>query len=173
MVSFFWSAVCLGTYVALLRYHDKLKNYTRSACQQAHWTETNNSPQVLHQRRNWLTWVKLSFHFILRYNLNLPGLLCVAAYMPHLSLLYGDLTEEEKKAAQQKANCLDPTISSLSFPSSRLALYRTNPDDKTCLWWEKVAECTLSSTWCFSLTPEQSAPLCDKFCEDFTCLSFF
>ncbi|KAK4743702.1 hypothetical protein SAY87_010014 [Trapa incisa] len=67
-------------------------------------------------------------------------------YMPHLSLLYGDLNEEEKKAGQDKANSLDPTISSLSFLISRLALYKTDPDDKTCLSWEKIAECTLSSS---------------------------
>lgn len=68
----------------------------------------------------------------------------VAAYMPHLSLLYGELSEEEKKAAQEKAESLDETVSSLSFPISRLALYKTDTEDKTCLSWEKVAECTLS-----------------------------
>lgn len=63
-----------------------------------------------------------------------------AAYMPHLSLLYGDLTEEEKKKAQEKANILDDTISGLSFPVTRLALYKTDTEDKTLKSWEKIAE---------------------------------
>ncbi|KAK4347290.1 hypothetical protein RND71_033629 [Anisodus tanguticus] len=41
----------------------------------------------------------------------------VTAYMPHLSLIYGDLTDEEKKKAQEK----DESISSLSFLISHLA----------------------------------------------------
>lgn len=65
-------------------------------------------------------------------------------YMPHLSLLYADLTEEEKKKAQEKANMLDESISSLSFQISRLALYKTDTEDKTLKSWEKVAECNLS-----------------------------
>ncbi|XVF25575.1 hypothetical protein REPUB_Repub13aG0223700 [Reevesia pubescens] len=65
-------------------------------------------------------------------------------YMPHLSLLYADLTEDEKKKAQEKANMLDEGISSLSFQISRLALYKTDTEDKTLKSWEKVAECNLS-----------------------------
>ncbi|KAB2025645.1 hypothetical protein ES319_D06G164400v1 [Gossypium barbadense] len=65
-------------------------------------------------------------------------------YMPHLSLLYADLTEEEKKKAQEKANMLDESIGSLSFQISRLALYKTDTEDKTLKSWEKVAECNLS-----------------------------
>ncbi|CAI9292875.1 unnamed protein product [Lactuca saligna] len=64
-------------------------------------------------------------------------------YMPHLSILYADLTEEEKKRAQEKANALDETVQSLKFPISRLALYKTDTEDKTLKSWEKVTEITL------------------------------
>ncbi|KAF5810807.1 putative cyclic phosphodiesterase, 2',3'-cyclic-nucleotide 3'-phosphodiesterase [Helianthus annuus] len=66
-------------------------------------------------------------------------------YMPHLSILYADLTEEEKKRAQEKANALDESIESLSFPITRLALYKTDTEDKTLKSWEKVAEVTLQN----------------------------
>ncbi|XP_062096515.1 cyclic phosphodiesterase-like [Humulus lupulus] len=64
-------------------------------------------------------------------------------YMPHLSILYADLTEEEKKKAQEKANILDDSLSGLSFPVTRLALYKTDTEDKTLKSWEKIAECNL------------------------------
>ncbi|KAK9921989.1 hypothetical protein M0R45_030476 [Rubus argutus] len=54
---------------------------------------------------------------------------------PHLSLLYGYLTEEERKKAQERVSILDESISSLSFPITRLALYKI--DYKS---WEKIAE---------------------------------
>ncbi|KAL8103512.1 cyclic phosphodiesterase-like isoform X2 [Apium graveolens] len=64
-------------------------------------------------------------------------------YMPHLSLLYADLTEEEKKRAQEKASALDKGIGSLTFQITRLALYKTDTEDKSLKSWEKVAECEL------------------------------
>ncbi|XP_028783877.1 cyclic phosphodiesterase [Neltuma alba] len=64
-------------------------------------------------------------------------------YMPHLSLLYGDLTDEEKKRAQERANALDD-VSGLSFQISRLALYKTDTEDKTLKSWEKITDCVLS-----------------------------
>ena len=64
--------------------------------------------------------------------------------MPHLSLLYADLTDDEKQKAQERANILDESISSLSFPVSCLALYKTDTEDKTLKSWEKIAECSLS-----------------------------
>ncbi|XP_062016702.1 cyclic phosphodiesterase-like [Rosa rugosa] len=64
-------------------------------------------------------------------------------YMPHLSLLYADLSDEDKKKAQEKASILDESIASLSFPVTRLALYKTDTEDKTLKSWEKIAECTL------------------------------
>ena len=63
--------------------------------------------------------------------------------MPHLSLLYAGLTEEEKKKAQEKAINLDESISGLSFPINRLQLWKTDPEDTTLESWEKVAEYTL------------------------------
>ncbi|CAN6553269.1 hypothetical protein C1H46_013679 [Malus baccata] len=66
-------------------------------------------------------------------------------YMPHLTILYGDLTDEEKKKAQEKANTLDESIAGLSFPVTRLALFKTDPKDITLKSWEKIAECTLES----------------------------
>lgn len=60
--------------------------------------------------------------------------------MPHLSLLYADLTEEEKKRAQEKANALDKSIGGLTFQITRLALYKTDTEDKSLKSWEKIAE---------------------------------
>ncbi|KAJ4823901.1 hypothetical protein Tsubulata_026747 [Turnera subulata] len=65
-------------------------------------------------------------------------------YMPHLSLLYADLTDDQKQKALEKANALDESINGLSFPISRLALWKTDTEDKTLTSWEKVAECSLS-----------------------------
>uniref|UniRef100_A0A2P2QSJ8 Cyclic phosphodiesterase n=1 Tax=Rhizophora mucronata TaxID=61149 RepID=A0A2P2QSJ8_RHIMU len=65
-------------------------------------------------------------------------------YMPHLSLLYGDLTDDKKKKAQEKANILDESINSLSFQISRLQLWKTDTNDNTLKSWEKVAEFILS-----------------------------
>ncbi|TXG47738.1 hypothetical protein EZV62_027032 [Acer yangbiense] len=64
-------------------------------------------------------------------------------YMPHLSLLYADLPDDEKKKAQEKANVLDDSIDKLSFPITRLAFWKTDTGDKTLKSWEKVAECNL------------------------------
>ncbi|PHT49449.1 hypothetical protein CQW23_09196 [Capsicum baccatum] len=47
-------------------------------------------------------------------------------YMSHMSLLYSDLTDEEKKKAQEKANILDEIIGNMSFQITHLALYKTH-----------------------------------------------
>ncbi|CAL9173467.1 unnamed protein product, partial [Musa hybrid cultivar] len=70
--------------------------------------------------------------------------LWIAAYMPHLSLLYGDLTEEEKERARQRVEALDKEILSLSFEVSALALYKTDTEDKSLESWEQVELCHLS-----------------------------
>ncbi|CAI0475620.1 unnamed protein product [Linum tenue] len=67
-----------------------------------------------------------------------------AAYMPHLSLLYGDLTDEEKKKAQEKALQLDDSINSLSFEISSLELWKTDTEDNSLKSWEKISEFNLS-----------------------------
>ena len=64
----------------------------------------------------------------------------IAAYMPHLSLLYADITEEEKQRAKEKAEALDESISNLGFTISRISLHKTDTADRTLKSWEKVAE---------------------------------
>ncbi|CAI0560710.1 unnamed protein product [Linum tenue] len=67
-------------------------------------------------------------------------------YMPHLSLLYGDLSDEEKEKVEEKAMELDDSISSLSFEISSLELWKTDTEDKYSLKsWEKTSEFNLSS----------------------------
>ncbi|CAK7334087.1 unnamed protein product [Dovyalis caffra] len=67
-------------------------------------------------------------------------------YMPHLSLLYGTLTNDKKKKAQEKAYVLDESIDGLNFQISRLALWITDRQDKGKLEsWKQVAECSLSA----------------------------
>jgi hypothetical protein len=65
-------------------------------------------------------------------------LFLIAAYMPHASLLYGDLTDEEKEVARKKVEELDKDISGLQFEISEVALYRTDTEDKTLESWELV-----------------------------------
>eukprot|EP00249_Psilotum_nudum_P005008 c18501_g1_i1 orf=85-681(+) len=65
-------------------------------------------------------------------------------YMPHLSLLYGDLTDEEKQEAKEMVqNNFGPLISGTQFQVNSLCLYRTDTSDKLLKSWEKVAECQL------------------------------
>lgn len=88
----------------------------------------------------------ISLLFVCKRHLFCSSTICCvtcAAYKPHLSILYGDLTKEEEKRAQEKANALDESIKNLSFPITRLALYTTDPEDKTLESWEKVSEVTL------------------------------
>ncbi|XP_047308578.1 cyclic phosphodiesterase-like [Impatiens glandulifera] len=61
-------------------------------------------------------------------------------YMPHLSILYGDLSEEDKKKAQEKANIIDDSLANLSFEINRLALYETDTEDITLKSWKKITE---------------------------------
>jgi len=75
---------------------------------------------------------------------NILCLHIIAAYMPHLSLLYAELTEEEKKNAQEKAYTLDSSLDGLSFRLNRLALCKTDTEDKTLETWETVAVCNLN-----------------------------
>ncbi|KAL6278515.1 hypothetical protein ACE6H2_022116 [Prunus campanulata] len=62
--------------------------------------------------------------------------------MPHLSLLYGDLTDEEKEKAKEKVMALDDGMVGLTFTITRFALYKCNKD-RTQKSWEKIAEHSL------------------------------
>ncbi|XP_004289556.1 PREDICTED: uncharacterized protein LOC101295378 [Fragaria vesca subsp. vesca] len=62
---------------------------------------------------------------------------------PYLSLLYGNLTEEEKRKAVEKVSILDESIASLSFTIAKLALYKIKYKDTTLKYWEKIADYTL------------------------------
>ncbi|XP_062002001.1 cyclic phosphodiesterase-like [Rosa rugosa] len=63
--------------------------------------------------------------------------------MLHLSLLYGELTDEEKKRAQEKVSVLDEAITSFNFTIDRLALYKCHDEDRTQQSWEKILELRL------------------------------
>ncbi|KAG7034670.1 Cyclic phosphodiesterase, partial [Cucurbita argyrosperma subsp. argyrosperma] len=67
-------------------------------------------------------------------------------YMPHLSLLYANISDEQKKQAKELAEKLDEAINGLSFPITRLALYKTDTGDETLKSWEKIAEQDLPSS---------------------------
>ncbi|KAI4370997.1 hypothetical protein MLD38_019278 [Melastoma candidum] len=73
------------------------------------------------------------------------GYLRSSPYMPHLSLVYGDISDEEKKKAQEKANILDDNLNCLSFKISRLVLCKTPLGDLTTKSWEVVLDYTLNA----------------------------
>ncbi|CAN6540766.1 unnamed protein product [Malus baccata var. baccata] len=60
--------------------------------------------------------------------------------MPYLSLLYGKLTEEERKKAGEIVNILDESITGLTFPITHFALYEIDNDDRSLKSWTKIAE---------------------------------
>ncbi|KAK9923909.1 hypothetical protein M0R45_032306 [Rubus argutus] len=72
-------------------------------------------------------------------HITVVGSICVR---PYLSLLYGYLTEEERKSARERVNILDKGIGNLSFPITRLALYKNSYKYTICTLksWEKIAE---------------------------------
>ncbi|KAJ3671009.1 hypothetical protein LUZ60_008435 [Juncus effusus] len=66
-------------------------------------------------------------------------------YMPHLSLLYGDLSDEEKEKAVKRVEELEKEICGLTLEISELALCKTDTEDKSLKSWEKVEVCKLES----------------------------
>eukprot|EP01018_Ginkgo_biloba_P023077 Gb_07676 [translate_table: standard] len=66
-------------------------------------------------------------------------------YMPHLSLLYGDLSDKDKQEAKAKAEGFNHLICNTEFEVSSFCLYRTDTEDKSLNSWEKVAECNLET----------------------------
>ena len=81
-----------------------------------------------------------------RISTNNMNVMSVSAYMPHLSLLYANISDEQKKQAKELAEKLDEAINGLSFPITRLALYKTDTGDETLKSWEKIAEQDLPSS---------------------------
>ncbi|XP_038882567.1 cyclic phosphodiesterase-like [Benincasa hispida] len=67
-------------------------------------------------------------------------------YMPHMSLLYANISDEKKKQAKVIADKLDEAVNGLKFPITRLALYKTDTEDETLKSWEKIAEHELPSS---------------------------
>ncbi|XP_050384397.1 uncharacterized protein LOC126801003 [Argentina anserina] len=61
-------------------------------------------------------------------------------HRPRLSLLCGNLTGEQRKIAQEKVSIMDESITSLSFPITRLGLYEINYRDTTLKSWKKISE---------------------------------
>jgi len=70
----------------------------------------------------------------------------VESYMPHMSLVYGDLSDDEKEKAKVQAQAkFHNLISNKEFQVSSLCLYSTDTEDKSLTSWQKVAECNLKS----------------------------
>ncbi|GAB2299019.1 hypothetical protein Dimus_033094 [Dionaea muscipula] len=68
------------------------------------------------------------------------------AYTPHLSFLYHEtLPQEDRKKAQERALELDETIATLSFPITRVVLYKTDATDLTTKSWKKLVEVDLTA----------------------------
>uniref|UniRef100_A0A803MDW3 F-box associated beta-propeller type 3 domain-containing protein n=1 Tax=Chenopodium quinoa TaxID=63459 RepID=A0A803MDW3_CHEQI len=58
------------------------------------------------------------------------------SFMPQMSLLCVDLTDKEKKKARERANyALDDSLGNLTFKINRLALYKTDTEDKSLKSW--------------------------------------
>ncbi|KAF6173870.1 hypothetical protein GIB67_039821 [Kingdonia uniflora] len=57
--------------------------------------------------------------------------------------MYEDLAGEDKQKAKKKAEALDACMNNLSLQISCLALYKTDTEDKTLKFWEKIAEYNL------------------------------
>ncbi|GAB4827129.1 hypothetical protein Ancab_034017 [Ancistrocladus abbreviatus] len=67
------------------------------------------------------------------------------AYNPHLGFLYHEtLPEEGRKKAQQRALELDAGIATLSFPITRVVLYKTDATDLTTKSWKRLVEVDLT-----------------------------
>ncbi|XP_021724620.1 F-box protein CPR30-like [Chenopodium quinoa] len=70
------------------------------------------------------------------YSFNDNSWKCIKAFMPQMSLLCVDLTDKEKKKARERANyALDDSLGNLTFKINRLALYKTDTEDKSLKSW--------------------------------------
>ncbi|KAG6550297.1 hypothetical protein Mapa_008258 [Marchantia paleacea] len=62
-------------------------------------------------------------------------------YMPHLSLIYGDLSDEDKQSARAVAEeKYGQLFTNSEFVVSKFSLYETDPDDKLLKTWKLIAE---------------------------------
>lgn len=65
----------------------------------------------------------------------------ITAYFPHLSLLYGDLKDEDKKMAKDLAEeKFGDILLNSEFVVPNLSLWTTDTEDKLLTSWKKVAE---------------------------------
>ncbi|KAH0450550.1 hypothetical protein IEQ34_021242 [Dendrobium chrysotoxum] len=64
--------------------------------------------------------------------------------MPHVSLIYGDLSDGEKERARKRAEEIDESLCGLTFEVSSLALCKTDTLDKTTESWEMLELCDLN-----------------------------
>lgn len=73
-------------------------------------------------------------------------------YMPHASLLYADITPEQRTASQQQAvqrlygegSNYSTLLSDNGFTAETIALWYTPAEDKTLASWKQVAEFPLT-----------------------------
>ncbi|XP_057544746.1 cyclic phosphodiesterase-like [Amaranthus tricolor] len=84
--------------------------------------------------------VEVSDHFNAHFGYDPP-----TQYKPHISLLYGHLTDEEKHEAVEEAKKLDDTIDNMCFTIDCLQLYSLTIGDETLKSWVKVAEYHLTT----------------------------
>eukprot|EP00850_Spirogloea_muscicola_P024557 SM001049S14016 [mRNA] locus=s1049:81:897:+ [translate_table: standard] len=67
------------------------------------------------------------------------------AYMPHVSLMYGDIAEEAKAGIVEGVEHEHADLAAgLEYPVTSLALWRTDPDDRLLGSWECIGEYQLS-----------------------------
>ena len=73
-----------------------------------------------------------------------------APYMPHLSLVYGQLTDAQREDARRDAETAllgndAANVADASFVAAEVTLWRTDIEDLTCESWSRVARNPLKS----------------------------
>jgi hypothetical protein len=68
-------------------------------------------------------------------------------YMPHLSLVYGDLDASERRTAAEEATreLLGDRAPDAGFVAEDISLWRTDINDRTCRTWSRVDRFPLKS----------------------------
>ncbi|BFI43012.1 hypothetical protein MPTK2_8g14170 [Marchantia polymorpha subsp. ruderalis] len=61
-------------------------------------------------------------------------------YMPHLSLIYGDLSDEDLNSAKAVAEKYSQFYKNSEFVVNKLCLYETDTNDKMLTTWKRIAE---------------------------------